>query len=187
MMLVKNNTDFKSLITNFYRQILINVSDDRLKVLRQLPSGAQVAFSIDSPNFKDKVLNGDQNLYNIPFVWGVVFEPPVIFYTRSNKRRGIFKVIDSPILDKINIENPNDWFAFPIHVGKKYILVYVYKEFLAMAAGLTNLFELAGFGIVQRKKPDGIYFYGMEDIYFEKPEYKNGLFIKKMTEHTSDY
>jgi hypothetical protein len=29
MILVKNNTDFKSLVTNFYRQILINVSDDR--------------------------------------------------------------------------------------------------------------------------------------------------------------
>ncbi|NUU99380.1 ATPase [Marinitoga sp. 1154] len=179
MILVRNNTDFKSLITNFYRQILINVSDDRLKVLRQLPSGAQVAFSIDTPSFKDKVLNGSDSLYKVPFVWGVVFEPPVIFYTKSNKRKGIFKVIDSPILENIELENPEDWFAFPVHVGKKYILVYVYKEFLAMAAGLTNLFELAGFGIVQRKKPDGIYFYGLEDRFFEKVEYKKGVIYKE--------
>ncbi|GAB6189937.1 phosphoenolpyruvate carboxykinase [Marinitoga arctica] len=178
MILVKNNTDFKSLVTNFYRQILINVSDDRLKVLRQLPSGAQVAFSIDNPDFKEDVFNGSADLYKIPFVWGVVFEPPVIFYTKSNKRRGLFKVIDSPILSKIKL-NPEEWFAFPIHVGKKYILVYVYKEFLAMAAGLTNLFELAGFGIVQRKKPDGIYFFGLEDNYFEKNEDKNGIIYKE--------
>ncbi|SHE97195.1 hypothetical protein SAMN02745164_01520 [Marinitoga hydrogenitolerans DSM 16785] len=179
MILVRNNTDFKSLITNFYRQILINISDDRLKVLRQLPSGAQVAFSVDNPKFKNDVLNGKDNLYKVPFVWGVVFEPPVIFYTNSNKRKGVFKVIDSPILDNIDLENPKDWFAFPIHVGKKYILVYVYKEYLAMAAGLTNLFELAGFGIVQRKKPDGIYFFGLEDKFFEKPEYKNGVIYKE--------
>lgn len=179
MILVKNNTDFKSLVTNFYRQILINVSDDRLKVLRQLPSGAQVAFSVDTPRFKANVFNENETLYNVPFVWGVVFEPPVIFYTKSNKRSGIFKVIDSPILNKINLDNPEDWFAFPIHVGKRYILVYVYKEFLSMAAGLTNLFELAGFGIVQRKKPDGIYFYGLDDKYFEKSEYKNGVIYRE--------
>lgn len=178
MILVKNNTDLKSLITNFYRQILINVSDDRLKVLRQLPSAAQVAFSVDNPIFKEKVLNGSESLYNVPFTWGVVVEPPVIFYTKSNKRKGLFKVVDTPILNKIDI-NPEEWFAFPIHVGKKYILVYVYKEFLAMAAGLTNLFELAGFGIVQRKKPDGIYFFGLEDIYFEKNEDKNGIIYRE--------
>ncbi|KAF2955515.1 ATPase [Marinitoga sp. 38H-ov] len=179
MILIKNNTDLKSLITNFYRQILINISDDRLKVLRQLPSGAQVGFSIDYPIFEEKVLNGNESLYKTPFVWGVVFEPPVIFYTKSNKRKGIFKVIDSPILDKIELENPEDWFAFPIHVGKNYLLVYVYKEYLAMAAGLTNLFELTGFGVVQKKKPDGIYFFGLEDKFFEKPEYKNGVIYKE--------
>ncbi|AEX85171.1 ATPase [Marinitoga sp. 1135] len=179
MILVKNNTDFKSLVTNFYRQILINVSDERLKVLRQLPSGAQVAFSVDYPQFKSEVLNGSKSLYKTPFVWGVVFEPPVIFYTKSNKRKGLFKVFDKPILKNIEFDNPEDWFAFPIHVGKKYILVYVYKEFLAMAAGLTNLFELAGYGIVQRRKPDGIYFYGLEDKYFEKDEYRNGIIFKE--------
>lgn len=179
MILIKNNTDLKSLITNFYRQILINISDDRLKVLRQLPSAAQVAFSIDYPKFEENILNGDDSLYKVPFVWGVVFEPPVIFYTKSNKRKGIFKVIDSPILEKIELENPNDWFAFPIHVGKNYLLVYVYKEYLAMAAGLTNLFELTGFGVVQKKKPDGIYFFGLEDKFFENPEYKSGVIYKE--------
>jgi len=49
MLLVRTNTDLKGLVLSMYRQILINVSDIRLKILRQEPGGAQVGSSLTSP------------------------------------------------------------------------------------------------------------------------------------------
>ena len=113
------------------------------------------------------------------FVWSTVFEPPVIFYTKSNKRRGLFKVIDKPILDKVKIENLNDYLLFPIHVNSKLIYVIVYKEYLSHAAGLGNLFEIASFNVVNNKKPDGIYIFGMKNDFFEENDDYNGIIYKE--------
>lgn len=179
MMIVKNNTDLKSLVLSVYRQILVNISDTRLKVLRQLPSGAQVGFLTDYPNIKEEVKLDCDWLYERRFVWSTVFEPPVIFYTRSNKRRGIFKVKDEPILKKIKVENPEDWLMFPIHVGPKLIFVLVYKEYLSLAAGLVNLYEIASFNIIENTKPDGIYFFGLSKDNFESEEDYNGIIYKE--------
>lgn len=179
MMLVKNNSDLKSLVLSLYRQILVNISDTRLKVLRQLPSGAQVGFLTDYPNIKEEAKLNCDWIYERKFVWSTVFEPPVIFYTRSNKRRGLFKVKDKPILEDIKVENPEDWLMFPIHVDSKLIYVLVYKEYLSLAAGLGNLFELASFNIVENTKPDGIYFFGVPNDNFESEEDYNGVIYKE--------
>lgn len=178
--LVKNNSDLKSLVLSVYRQIMVNISASRVKVLRQLPSGAQAGFIVDKPQFKEdiKIKNADF-LYDMSFVWSVVLEPPVIFYTQSNKRRGIFKVVDKPILDKINIDNPDDWIVFPIHVNDKLIFVVVYKEYFALATGLANLFEFANFEILEEVKPDGIYILGIDKSFFENEEDYNGIIYKE--------
>jgi len=178
--LVKNNSDLKSLVLGVYRQIIVNISARRVKVLRQLPSGAQAGFIVDHPKFKEetKVRNADF-LYNMEYVWSVILEPPVIFYTNSNKRRGIFKVVDRPILNKINIDNPKDWLVFPIYVNSKLIFVLVYKEYFALATGLANLFEFADFESLEYKKPDGIYIFGMNKNFFEDEDDYNGIIYKE--------
>ncbi len=180
MLLVRTNTDLKGLVLSMYRQILINVSDMRLKILRQEPGGAQVGFIVDRPEVNYKIkLNNAQWLYVMDYVWSVVFEPPVIFYTRSNKRRGFFKVYDEPILERLNISSPKDWFVFPVHVGSKLIFVIVNKEYLALASGLGNLFEIASFDVVRNKKPDGIYILGVKNSTFINPEDLNGVIYRE--------
>lgn len=180
MVLVRTNTDLKSLVLSLYRQILINVSDIRLKILRQEPGGAQVGFIVDNPEVDKRArVPGADWLYGMACVWSIVFEPPVIFYTRSNKRHGLFEVRDKPILSRLNIPSSNDWFLFPIHVGSKLIDVVVNKEYLSLAAGLGNLFELASFDIVKNKKPDGIYILGIDNSFFEKKEDFNGVIYRE--------
>lgn len=178
--LVKNNSDLKSLVLGVYRQILVNISARRVKVLRQLPSGAQAGFIVDRPRTKPEAqIAAADFLYNMEYVWSVVLEPPVIFYTYSNKRRGVFKVVDRPILNKINIENPQDWLVFPIYVNDKLIFVVVYKEYFAMAAGLANLYEFADFESLENRRPDGIYIFGMNKSFFEDEDDYNGIIYKE--------
>jgi hypothetical protein len=178
--LVKNNYDLKSLVLETYRQILINVSDKRTKILRQLPSGAQANFILDKIDFEPqaKIKNADF-LYNMYFVWSIILEPPVIFYTRSNKRSGLFKVVDKPILHKIDIKNTDEWLVFPIYVHTKLIYVLVHKEYFALAAGLANLFEFANFGTLNSDKPDGIYIFGIDKNFFENEKDFNGIIYKE--------
>jgi energy-coupling factor transporter ATP-binding protein EcfA2 len=180
MVLVRTNTDLKGLVLSLYRQILINVSDIRLKILRQEPGGAQVGFIVDRPEVDERVrIAGADFLYDMACIWSIVFEPPVIFYTRSNKRRGLFKVYDKPVLRRLDISSGKDWFLFPIHVGSKLVFVVVNKEYLALAAGLGNLFELASFDIVKHKKPDGIYVLGVDNAFFEDKEDYNGVIYRE--------
>ncbi len=169
MILAQANEGLRNLVLRVYREILINISDKRLKVLRQLPCGGQAAFMVDNPEFEDgnRLKNADV-LYNLKYVWNMIFEPPVIFYTRSNTRSGTFRVIDKPILDKIKLKNPEEWFVFPILVCTQNIQVAVHKNYLAQAAGLGNLFELASFDYIKNSKIDGIYFMGMEKEWFKE-------------------
>jgi len=178
--LVNTNAELRSLVLSTYRQILINISDVSLKILRQEPGGAQVSFLVDSPEIhRDVMVKKAGWLYDLDFVWSIVFEPPVIFYTRSNKRRGLFKVVDKPILHKIDIDVPRNWLLFPIFVGKKLIFVVTNKEYLAHAAGLGNLFEIANFDDIRNRKPDGIFIFGMDDEFFKNPGDINGVIYKE--------
>ncbi|MBP7236588.1 MAG: ATPase [Petrotogaceae bacterium] len=180
MLLVNTNSDLKNIVQSMYRQILINISDNRLKILRQVPSSAQVGFMIDKPEIKEnsKIKNA-RWLYDMNFIWSIVFEPPVIFYTRSNTRKGLFKVYDQPVLDSIGLENIEDWFVFPIHVASKFFLVVVNKEYLCHAAGLGNLFELASFNTIENQKPDAIYIYGMGKDFFKEKDDVNGVIYRE--------
>ncbi|AKI97385.1 hypothetical protein [Kosmotoga pacifica] len=178
--LVNTNAELKTLVLNTYRQILINISDVSLKIMRQEPGGAQVSFLVDKPEIhQSAIVEKAKWLYDLDFVWSIIFEPPVIFYTRSNKRRGLFKVIDRPILHKLSIDNPQNWLLFPIFVGNKLLFVLTNKEYLALAAGLGNLFEIASFHSIRNRKPDGIYVFGINSDFFEKPEDVNGVIYKE--------
>ncbi len=132
--LMENGERFETILREMYRSVLRNTKVERLKVLRQLPSGVQAMFL---------AMNGDERTYGAPLVWSVILKPPVIFYTRSNKRRGVFPVKEG----EVSLDASDGWLAFPIHVGKYRFLVLVEQDRLCHGAGLSNLFELA--------EPDG--------------------------------
>ncbi len=123
--LMENGERFETILREAYRSILRNTKSEHLKVLRQLPSGVQAMFLADSSD--------------VPVVWSVVLKPPVVFYTASNKRKGVFPVKERDF----DLDLPGYWLNFKIHVGKRIISVMVEKDRLCHAAGISNLFELA--------------------------------------------
>ena len=149
--LMENGERFETILREAYRSVLRNTKSERLKVLRQLPSGVQAMF-LASPHSKN---------LSVPVVWSVVLKPPVVFYTNSNKRKGVFPVRESDFAPDFSKE----WLAFKVHVGKKIIAVIVEKDRLCHAAGISNLFELADpeseedayvvFGYPSEKLPEG--------------------------------
>ena len=68
---------------------------------------------------------------------------------------------------------------FPILAGTKLIYVVVNKDYFALAAGTANIFEFAGFNVLEHKKPDGIYFFGVDKENFESEEDYKGVIYKE--------
>lgn len=167
---------FKAVIKNLYRQLISNISNEFPKVMRQLPSGAQAMFLYDYIECDDF---GAKWMKNIPTIWGAIFDPPAIFYTKSNKRKGIIPIEEKDILDKINLSS-NEWFRIPIYVGKLLFFNFVHKEYLAHGAGLANLFEIASPKDIKNKKPDGIIIFGIapEKIPDYNEKWKNAVVFK---------
>ncbi|URN85806.1 hypothetical protein [Acetobacterium wieringae] len=175
--LASNNDAFKKMVLDLYRNIHFNVTGKSVSIYRQLPSGAQVAFLTDKFEFDRGVKSKNDSLYKVPYVWEAIFEPPVIFYTQSSKRDGIFPVKDKRILQKFYLDC-DEWFAIPVKVGRLLSIVYVQKEFLALGAGLFNLFEMATPEEFTKQKPDAVVFFGLDGALFEDDE-KLGFVVKE--------
>lgn len=168
---------FKAVIKNLYRELMMNVSNTFPTVMRQLPSGAQVMFLVEEPNTEK--YQEHQWMLKIPTVWGAIFDPPAIFYTKSNKRKGVLPVVDDTILDKISLD-PNEWYRFTIFVGDLLFYNFVHAEYLAHGAGLANLFELATPKDLKHRVPDGILIFGlpMNKIPNYNDKWRNGVIFK---------
>ncbi|MBU4440375.1 MAG: hypothetical protein KJ779_12460 [Firmicutes bacterium] len=175
--LASNNDAFKKMVLDLYRNIHFNVTGKSVSIYRQLPSGAQVAFLADKFEFDRGVKSKNDSLYNVPYVWEAIFEPPVIFYTQSSKRDGIFPVKDKRILQKFYLDC-DEWFAIPMKVGRLLAIVYVQKEYLALGAGLFNLFEMATPEEFTKEKPAAVVFFGLDEVLFEEDE-KLGFVTKE--------
>ena len=175
--LASNNDAFRKMVLDLYRNIHFNVTGKSFSIYRQLPSGAQVAFLADHFEFDREVKSKNDSLYQIPYIWEAVFEPPVIFYTQSNKRDGVFPVKDKRILQKFYLAN-DEWFGIPLKVGRLLAIVYVQKEYLALGAGLFNLFEMAKPEEFTKAKPDAAVFFGLDESIFEEDE-KLGFVAKE--------
>lgn len=168
---------FKAVVKNLYRELMMNVSNTFPTVMRQLPSGAQVMFLVEEPN--GERYQEYQWMSKIPTVWGAIFDPPAIFYTKSNKRKGVLPVIDDTILDKIALD-PNEWYRFPIFVGDLLFYNFVHAEYLAHGAGLANLFELATPKNLKHSEPNGILIFGLptSKIPNYSDKWRNGVIFK---------
>ena len=168
---------FKAVIKNLYRELMMNVSNTFPTVMRQLPSGAQVMFLVEEPNTEK--YQEHQWMLKVPTVWGAIFDPPAIFYTKSNKRKGVLPVVEDTILDKIALD-PNEWYRFTIFVGDLLFYNFVHAEYLAHGAGLANLFELATPKDLKHRVPDGILIFGLpaNKIPNYNDKWRNGVIFK---------
>lgn len=176
--LSSNNEALRKLVLELYRNLMYNITGKSVKVYRQLPAAAQVAFLTDTFEFPNTVKSKNDSLYRVPYVWESIFEPPVIFYTRSSKRYGVFPIKeDKKILERFYMDK-DSWFAIPVKAGRLLIVVYCHKDFLELGAGLFNLFELAQPEEFLSKKPDGVVFFGLDKSLFDEDE-QLGFVVKE--------
>ncbi|NDW10229.1 phosphoenolpyruvate carboxykinase [Dysgonomonas sp. 520] len=162
---IQANDLFNELILSIYRRTEETVMGYSHRVYRQLAAGANAGLTLNDVKWNCPAeYNG---LSTVPFISSVVFNPPVITYTKKNTRDGIFQEHKENPLKGINL-NDDNWFVFPAWVGNMLTFVYFHKDFIDHGLGLANLFELATESDYIGKKPDMIYLFGYPDAHEEK-------------------
>lgn len=153
------------LIRNTYRAILDNLTSISPRVDRQVRAGPQIGAITTSCrlNLSD---NLNSKIDQIPVIRQVMIYPPLIIQQPENKRTGSFEKIDKNPLDLVDIKQ-NEWICYPAKIGKLFIPIYIHEKFFELGFSLCNLFEIADDEDL-KKKPDAIYFYGVEDGILEK-------------------
>ena len=157
---IRANEEFKSLVLNTYRRICAHVMGDWPTVYRQIPAGTGTALLVEKINWNHPS-ETYQKLKNIPFVRLSLIYPPLIYYTKTNKRKGKFNPLSSNPVDGVKLDSSR-WLCFPAKIGTLLIFIYFHKNFISHASGLSNLFELAGAEQVVGRKPDGIMLFGVD-------------------------
>lgn len=159
------NMQFNELVIAVYRRILETIKGQQHRVYRQLIAGANAGLTLNDVTWNCPIeYNG---LSSIPFISSVVFQPPLITYTKKNTRDGIFQEHDVNPLTGIVLDD-DSWYVYPAKVGNMLTFVYFHKDFIDHGLGLSNLFELATEGSYIGKKPDIIYVFGYPDGHDEK-------------------
>ncbi len=154
------NKQFKTLVLNTYRGISAHVMNDWFRVYRQIPAGMGMALLAEKINWETPAGNY-QILKNIPFIRLSLIYPPLIYYTKSNMRKGKFSALPANPMSSIQLD-PSRWLCFPAKIGDLIIFIYFHKDFISHAAGLSNLFELANAREIAGRKPDGIMLFGVD-------------------------
>lgn len=159
------NDLFNELILSIYRRVEETVMGYNHRVYRQLTAGANAGLTLNDVKWNCPIEY--TGLSNVPFISTIVFNPPVITYTKRNTRDGIFQEHTVNPLESIML-NDDEWFVFPAWVGSMLTFVYFHKDFIDHGLGLANLFELASESEYIGKKPNMIYVFGYPDGHDEK-------------------
>lgn len=162
---ISANAQFNDLILATYRRIEETVMGFKHRVYRQLVAGANAGLTLNDVSWNCPVQY--MGLSAVPFISTVIFQPPLITYTRKNTRDGIFQEHQTNPIANIRLDDDN-WFVFPAWVGNMLTFVYFHKDFIDHGLGLSNLFELATESSYIGKKPDMIYVFGYPDGHEEK-------------------
>lgn len=162
---IQANAMFNDLILATYRRIEETIMGFKHRVYRQLVAGANAGLTLNDVSWNCPVEYS--GLTSVPFISTVVFQPPLITYTKRNTRDGIFQEHNTNPIANIAL-NDDDWFIFPAWVGNMLTFVYFHKDFIDHGLGLSNLFELADISEYMGKKPDMIYLFGYPDGHEEK-------------------
>ena len=155
---IKSNEDFKNLVLYVYRRIAENITGNSPRVYRQLPSGANMGMLIEQVDWMCPGIYS--SLAQVPFIRLSLVNPPVIFYPRSNQRKGAFDETDCLTQDMIRLD-PTEWFCYPAKVGDLTAFIFFHQDFISLALSLSNLFEIAGYDNIHSQKPDLIMIFGL--------------------------
>ncbi|MEN9917984.1 MAG: hypothetical protein RL662_420 [Bacteroidota bacterium] len=162
---IQANSQFNDLVLATYRRIEENIMGFTHRVYRQLIAGANAGLTLNDVSWNCPIeYNG---LSSVPFISTVVFQPPLITYTKRNTRDGIFHEHSTNPIANISL-NDDNYFVFPAWVGNMLTFVYFHRDFIDHGLGLSNLFEMASVSEYLGKKPDIIYVFGYPDGHEEK-------------------
>ncbi|ABX81644.1 hypothetical protein [Acholeplasma laidlawii] len=166
--LINTTESFSNLVLNLYRTVTEKILDRNYHLLRQLPAGTQANLSLvsnpwtyDAPYTK---------LTDNRFVTGIVITPPLMIYSKSNTRTGIFKEVFNNPLKDIELHK-NDYVVVAIKVGPFLTYAYIHNKFMKYAVTLGSLFEMVSFQEYKDKKPDLIYVYGINESKYDGTYY----------------
>lgn len=165
---------FNKMVIDSYRKICSNLLGKSFKIMRELAAGGNAFILLDRCNCETY-----QELKDIPFIHSVIFRPPFMVYSKSNKRKGIFPIINENPVENLTV-NKGEWFCHPILVGKKRVFVYFKSSFMAQGLALSNLFEHDD--DYQNNKPDIIVVFGSntkDGIYYDSDK---DLYVASLVE-----
>lgn len=169
------------LVRGSYRDICENITYEHFNIYRQVPAGFQVGIIASKPLLE--LPEKYSSLKNFSFINQILLEPPLIINPPMNKRAGLFRRAESNPFDNLDLD-PDEWLCYPAKVGFVIIFVFFHKKFIGLGSALANLFELSKDHELN-KKPDAIYFFGVDEhslnfktpktIFFDDKE--NGLML----------
>ena len=175
---VINETNYHDIFNNFnrtildmYRKVCLNLGV-KFNIMRELPAGGNAFILLNRTNYP--VYN---ELKDIPVLHSIVFRPPFVVNSKSNKRKGIFPIIDVNPVEGLDKEG---FYCYPILVGKKRVFVYFKDRYMSLALALSNLFEHDDEYI--NNKPDIVILFGSnttEGIYYDE---ENDVHIASLIE-----
>lgn len=154
------NKNFSTLVLNTYRRIEDHVAGHKPTVYRELPTGGNAGFIVNSNNWN--IPKGYEVLKNIPFITSIMLNPPFISYPKKNTRSGIFQECFENPLKNCTI-NKDHFFCYPAKVGSFLAYIYFHRDFMSHGVTLCNLFEMAREEEYQGVKPDIVYVFGARD------------------------
>ncbi|MDD5448171.1 MAG: phosphoenolpyruvate carboxykinase [Actinomycetota bacterium] len=160
----------EELVRGTYRRLAENLTGSLFKVYRQLPSGAEVGLLCE--RIPCSMPGAYQKLEGVPFIQLVIIRPPLIYYTRSNKREGTFTPVDENPIEKVSF-GEGKWFCMPIKVGLLKTFVYFHADFMPLGVSLANLFEIASGEEVREGNPDCVVVFSpgeRETVFYEDPD-----------------
>ena len=161
------------LVRKVYRDIIFNITNEKLSVYRQMPSGCQVAIIASKRECEHGTYN---NLKDVKLIRQILIEPPLILDPPFNKRSGMFKKVDSNPIEDIRL-NTDDWLCFPAKVGNLVIHLFFHKQFIGLGASVINLFDLVEDSEL-RKKPDAIFLYGVPEEHMQRYKDNQTVFFE---------
>ncbi len=151
---VRANDDLKSLMLEVYRRVDSNLRGCWPRVYHQVPAGASIGLLVDTFAWPCP----HPALAEVPMVRLALLELPVALAPRRGALGVVAPAMQSP-LDGATLD-PRRWYDLPLSVGPLVLHVLFHEDDLGQAAGLINLFEIAGHADA-RRAPDGLVCFGL--------------------------
>lgn len=157
-----------------YRTICFELTNKGFSVYRQLAAFSEIFLLLNKNDFCTY-----KELCSARLISKVAFRTPLISYSCSNKRSGVFPIINKNPINNLNLSNDR-WFVMPILSGQTKILVYFPSRFMSLGVSLSNLFQLNE--DYKSNKPDAIVIFGsntINGIYYDS---LNDIYIGSLVE-----